>query len=161
MGRIMALLFSSLLLTSCSQTYYVVRHAEKEVQTASMTSDVPLSEKGKARAAALKVLLMSKNIKTIYSTKTQRTQSTAQPTADYFKRSILTYGPIPDSAFIKNLKATKGNVLIVGHSNTVDDIVNGLTGHQYIPADLPDSAYSNLFVITRKGKKMRFERKGF
>lgn len=161
MGRIIALLFSLVLLSSCVQTYYVVRHGEKEVQTASMTSDVPLSEKGAARAAALKDLLKDKKIKTIYSTKTQRTQNTAKPTADYFKLSILPYGPFPDSAFINNLKSIKGNVLIVGHSNTVDDIVNGLTGHKYIPSDLPDSAYSNLFMIKKKGKKMVFEKRVF
>jgi hypothetical protein len=46
----------------------------------------------------------------------------------------------------------KGNVLIVGHSNTVDDVVNGITGKKVF-ADLKDTAYGDLFMIVRKGKK--------
>jgi hypothetical protein len=49
----------------------------------------------------------------------------------------------------------------VGHSNTVDDIVNALTGEKSIPGDLQDSEYDNLFVVTYKGKKATFERLKF
>jgi hypothetical protein len=41
----------------------------------------------------------------------------------------------------------------VGHSNTVDDLVNGLTGQQLLN-DLPDTAYDNLYIITKKGKRL-------
>jgi hypothetical protein len=55
----------------------------------------------------------------------------------------------------------KGNTLIVGHSNTVDDIVNKLCGEIKVPIDLPDSEYDNLYLIRKKGKKMKFENKTF
>lgn len=147
--------------TAHSQTYYIVRHAEKESQQANMSSDVPLSDKGKQRAEALENVLKDKNIKYIFSTNTIRTTSTAQPTADYFKLKIETYKPMPDSAFINQLRSVNGNVLIVGHSNTVDDIVNMLCGTKEVNGDLNDSEYDNLFVIKKEGDHYIFSRQHY
>lgn len=141
------------MLLSCSNYYYIVRHAEKAAQGQNMSSDVPLTEGGEQRAVALKEVLKSKHIKSIYSTSTIRTKSTAQPTADFFGLSINIYGPQPDSAFINLLNSKKENVLIVGHSNTVDDIVNMLCGELKIAGDLKDHQYDNLFIVKKKGRK--------
>ncbi|MBC7947088.1 MAG: histidine phosphatase family protein [Chitinophagaceae bacterium] len=143
--------------TSCAQTYYVVRHAEKAAPDATMSSDVPLSAQGEQRAKALKELLNDKKIEAIYSTNTIRTKSTAAPTAAHFGLNVETYGPRPDSAFIAQLRALKKNTLIIGHSNTVDDIVNLLTGTKHVPADLPDSEYNKLYIITITGNKVEFK----
>jgi phosphohistidine phosphatase SixA len=142
-------LILSLSLTSYSQTYYIVRHAEKASgDSASMTStDPPLSADGKKRATDLKKILNKKGIQTIFSTNTARTRTTAEPLSKAKHINILFYGPRPDAAFITQLKQLKGNTLIVGHSNTVDDIVNGLCGQQLLN-DLPDAAYDNLFIVT-------------
>ncbi len=161
MKRFFLLAFPVLLLTACSHTYYVVRHAEKAEQEPNMTSDVPLSAAGQQRALELKKVLNNKKIAYAFSTNTIRTTTTAKPTADRFKLQIQTYGPRPDSAFIAKLKALKKNTLIVGHSNTVDDIVNGLTGTRAVPGDLQDSDYNNLFVIRVLRKKVSFERKKY
>jgi len=155
----------ALVVVSCKTTsYYVSRHAEKETattaSTATMTSDVPLSEAGKQRAQALKELLAKEKIKYVFSTNYIRTKSTAQPLADDLRVPIETYDP-KDPQFISKLKALNGNTLIIGHSNTVDDLVNELTGKKEIQSDLPDSAYGDLFVIRKKGKRMTFERKHF
>ena len=155
------LFLSAILLTSCARTYYVVRHAEKAAQAANMTSDVPLSDAGQQRALALREVLKDKKIDSIFSTNTIRTRTTAQPTADLFKASIATYGPMPNAEFIARLRAIKKNVLVVGHSNTVDDIVNGLTGQKSVAGDLTDSQYDNLYVIRIKGKKAKFENKKY
>lgn len=138
---------------SCSHSYYIVRHAEKADVGVNMISDVPLSDKGKERAEALKELLKNKKIAFVFSTNTIRTKATAQPTADYFGLKIETYGPALDSAFISLLKSLKKNVLVVGHSNTVDEIVNKLCGSIQISSDLKDSEYDNLFIVTRKGNR--------
>lgn len=154
-----------LLLTSCSHTYYVVRHAEKAVPSPGTTMSTPndpaLSEAGEQRAQALKEALKDKKIEYIYSTNTIRTRSTAEPLRNYRALSTQTYGPMPDSTFITLLKTLKNNTLVVGHSNTVDNIVNGLTNAATVPADLQDSEYDNLFVITYKrflGTKIKYQR---
>jgi phosphohistidine phosphatase SixA len=77
--------------------------------------------------------------------------------ADQLGLKIETYGPMPDSTFINKLRSLKKNVLIVGHSNTVDDIVNMLCKRKEVAGDLPDSAYSKLFIVTVKGKKTNFK----
>jgi phosphohistidine phosphatase SixA len=150
------LFIATLFLMSCgTTTYYVVRHAEKAAPTANMTSDVPLSEEGKQRAEVLKDVLSGKKIQHIYSTNTIRTTSTAKPLSEAIAVPIQVYDP-KDSFFAKRVKALpKGNVLIVGHSNTVDDIVYGITGRKLF-ADLNDNQYGDLFIIVRKGKK-KFE----
>lgn len=150
--RYLMILLAAFILCSCSNTIYVVRHAEKAPQVGN-NSDVALSAEGQQRAQALKSALTDKKIEQVYSTNTIRTKSTAQPTADHFGLSINTYGPRPDSAFINLLKTSKKNTLVVGHSNTIDDIANMLTGTNEAGGDLKDSDYDNLFIIKRKGDK--------
>lgn len=146
-----------LIFSSCSHSYYIVRHAEKAVQEPNMSSDVPLSDIGKQRAKQVMEKLKDKKIAYIFSTNTIRTKSTAQPTADHFHLTIETYGPRPDSTFINLLKTKNKNTLIVGHSNTVDDVVNKLCGETKIAADLPDTEYNKLFIVKKKGKKFVFK----
>jgi phosphohistidine phosphatase SixA len=142
-------LFLSFSLTSTAQTYYIVRHAEKAINdSATMTStDPPLSAEGSKRATDLRNYLKKKGITHIYSTNTIRTRSTAEPLSKANHLPIETYGPRPDSVFIRQLKALNGNILVIGHSNTVDDIVNGLCGKALLN-DLPDAAYDNIFIVT-------------
>jgi len=148
-------------LTSFSQKIFVVRHAEKATADANMSGDVSLSEKGKRRAEALREALADETINAIYSTNTIRTKSTAQPTADKRGITIETYGPRPDSAFIASVLASGKNVLIVGHSNTIDDVVNLIMGEERIEGDLDESQYDNLFEITIKQDKKKLERKKY
>ena len=147
--------------TLSAQKIFIVRHAEKAAPGPNMTSDVPLSDKGKQRAEALREILRNEKIDIVYSTNTIRTKSTGQPTAELFGLTILTYGPMPDSAFAAQVRASGKNVLIVGHSNTVDDMVNLVLGKKKIESDLNDSEYSNLFVITNKDGELDFERKKY
>jgi broad specificity phosphatase PhoE len=97
--------------------------------------------------------LKREKIRYVYSTNTQRTRSTAAPVAAYFRRPIMGYSAI-DGNLLKELRGLQGNALIVAHSNTVDDLVNGLTGQQLL-SDLPDSVYNKLFIVERKGKQFR------
>lgn len=165
MKSFITVLLASFLLTACSHTYYVVRHAEKANPSPGTTmaspNNPPLSAAGEQRAQALKEALKDSKIEYIYSTNTTRTMSTAEPLRNLRSLTTQNYGPMPDSAFYQKLKGLKKNVLIVGHSNTVDDIVNGLTGAKTIPGDLQDSEYSNLFIVTYKGKNVKFERRTY
>ncbi|MGZ8545548.1 MAG: SixA phosphatase family protein [Flavisolibacter sp.] len=150
--------------TSCSTTtFFVVRHAEKETNT--MTSDVALSETGKQRAETLKELLKDQKIGTVYSTNYIRTKTTAKPLAEAVGVTIQVYDP-RDSTFISRIvntgnKDREGNMLIVGHSNTVDDIVNALMGSRVVPGDLSETQYGDLYVVKKRGKKFTLDTRRF
>jgi uncharacterized protein YciW len=61
MTRILIIvIFAVLIFSSCSQSYYIVRHAEKANREANMSSDVPLTYQGKERAERLKDILKEK-----------------------------------------------------------------------------------------------------
>ena len=162
-------LFSLLTLFSCSSVkYYVVRHAEKETASTGTTmntpNDPPLSAAGKVRAIELREALKNKGIQYIYSTNTTRTISTAQPLNELRGNTKIEIYNTKDSLdhFIGGIQhIQKGNVLIVGHSNTVDDIVNKLCGEIKVPKDLPDTEYDNLYIVTKKGRRMKFENKTY
>jgi broad specificity phosphatase PhoE len=149
-------------LTSSGQTIYIVRHAEK-ASAAAMTSssDPALSEAGSKRAEALKTALAKSGLTHIFSTNTIRTRSTAAPLAKALSLPIDSYGPMPGAAFIDSVKKLGKNVLIVGHSNTVDDLANGFAGRKVVDGDLADNEYDNLFVITFKGEEAVFERRKY
>jgi len=164
MKHLLTGLFFTLTFSACAQTFYVVRHAEKEVSDSTATmmgSNPPLSEAGKQRAEALKELLKTEKIGYVFSTNTIRTLSTAEPVKNYFHLATEIYQSVPDEMLISHLLSLKKNVLIIGHSNTVDDVVNKLCGSVKISSDLPDGAYDNLFVIKKKGKKIIFENRKY
>ena len=146
--------FSLLLLVSCkTTTYYISRHAEK---SGAMTSDPPLTANGQQQANKLKEYLTGKNINEIYSTNFARTKNTAQPTSDYFNVPIQTYSQV--NALVDTLKKRiTGNVLIIGHSNTVDEVVNRFMGSATM-SDLPETEYGDVFIVRKKGGKYSFER---
>ena len=158
-----------LIFSSCgSVKYYVVRHAEKETASAGTTmstpNDPPLSATGRVRAIELREALKGKGIRYIFSTNTIRTVSTAQPFNELRGATKIEFYNTRDSLdhLIQKLKEIKkGNSLVVGHSNTVDDIVNKLCGETKIPGDLPDSEYDNLYIVTKKGKHFKFENKTY
>lgn len=158
------LLIISVLLLSCGNTIYIVRHAEKapvEVGASQMmTSDPPLSDAGKVRAIALRDRLKGENVRYIFSTNTKRTITTAQPLNELIGTTqIEIYSSKKDStdAFIEKLKTIrKGDVLVVGHSNTIDDLANKLCGQTFVPGDLKDSEYDNLYIIKRRGSNYIF-----
>lgn len=155
--------FTCVFFFSCSRKVYIVRHAEKVTSGDSlskmMSNDPPLSEAGKVRALVLKDELGKDHISHIYTTHTIRAVSTAEPLSQALKISIEWYNNI--DSLVGIIKKTKGNALIVGHSNTIDDIVNKLCGETKMGADLRDGEYDNLFVIKLRGKKVFFARRKY
>jgi phosphohistidine phosphatase SixA len=164
MYKSILVIFISFLFSCKTTSYYIVRHAEKQssatMAASTMTTDVPLSNDGSERAEALAQMLKNEHIKHIFSTDYIRTKSTAQPLAQAINIPVEVYDP-KDSQFIYRLKSLKENALIVGHSNTVDDLVNELMGRKEISGDLPDSAYGDLFVVKKRGKRIHFEKEHF
>lgn len=120
---------------------FLVRHAER-VQ-AAMNDDVPLTDAGTARAQRLGALLAKAGIKTIFVTRFRRTQETAKPIAD-----LLHLTPLEESDTVQLVAKlrTHGNetVLVVGHSDTVPDVIKAFGG----PAvTIGDDEFDALFVL--------------
>jgi broad specificity phosphatase PhoE len=133
-----------LALSSCTTRYYLVRHAEK----LNGTSDSPLSQTGHARAAVLRDTLAGKNISQIFASTYTRTQQTAQPTATANNLELTIYRPDTTAGLIERLKSVGSrNVLVVGHSNTIPEVVHGLCGET---VTIADDDYDNLFIVTIK-----------
>lgn len=147
----------TLFFLSCkTTTYYISRHMEKGGTT--MTADPPLTAQGEAQAIALRDYLKGKKIAAVYSTNFIRTKSTAQPTATQYNLPVNIYTASGGNALVDSLKVSNTrNVLIVGHSNTVDDLVNRFLGTSTV-TDLPDSEYGSLFIVKKKGSGYRFEK---
>ena len=150
---------ATIVFCSCNTTsvnYYIVRHAEKAIVDSTVkSSDVPLSEEGKKRAENLKTQLQDKDIKFIFSTNTVRTKATAEPLSKQTGIPIQIYDG-SDTGFVQTLKNLKGNVLVIGHSNTVDNVVNGLVGKQVLN-DLPENQFGDLFIVHKKANNFSFE----
>ena len=125
------------------RTIFLVRHAEK----ASNAADAPLSPEGQKRAECLATTLKDAGIKQIYVTDATRSQQTAAPLAKALniKPTIL---PAKDpNALIKNLVYTGGgNILVVGHSDTVPFVIARLQGGTVAP--IGENEYDRLFVMT-------------
>lgn len=126
-------------------TFIVVRHAEKGSDDARNPS---LSEAGQARAQRLAALLSDEPVNAAYATAYRRTYQTAQPAAaDHFLR-ITTYdAQLPAPQFAEQLRELHkiGTVLVVGHSNTVPDIVGALSGRPV--AALGDNEFDRLYRV--------------
>ena len=127
-------------------TVIVVRHAEKAAEPAT---DPILSPAGTARAEALVELVKDAGVQATISTQFQRTRMTAAPTAaklgltNEVLDARLPARGVADSILAKHRGQT---VLVVGHSNTVPDIVAALGAPK--PAAICDDGYDNAFVVT-------------
>lgn len=151
LARIILVTVSNVLLLSCrtASTIYVVRHAEKSAPS----GDVPLSGDGLQRAEDLKERLKDKKITAVYSTNTKRTQQTAAPAASYFGTNTVVYNNA-DSLMKALVASKKKNTLVVGHSNTVPQMLRAIGLNPGFEGNIPDNQYDNLFEVTVKhGKK--------
>jgi broad specificity phosphatase PhoE len=140
-------------------TLFLVRHAEKD---GTVWEDPPLTPAGVARADELAYMLKHVKLDAVYSTPFKRTKLTVLGTAEEKDLEVKLYKPNEKDFLEKVLQAFPGgNVLIVGHSNTIPRMANALAG-QLKFSDLDDPIYDNLFIacVPTEGKavilRMRF-----
>lgn len=136
-------------------TYYLIRHAEK-VRTDPKDQDPSLDIKGLMHAEGWAAYFEPIKIDAIYTTKYVRTKQTISLTAQQKAISPKNYVPnnLYSDAF---LKETKGkSVLIVGHSNTIPQLVNKLIGEEKFK-DMDDNDNSTLFKVTIHGNDKKVE----
>ncbi|MFD0940357.1 phosphoglycerate mutase family protein [Pedobacter boryungensis] len=132
---------------------WVVRHAEKLTDDPK-DKDPDLSPEGKERAEALMKELKGEKIDSVFATNYKRTKLTGFPLADKIGISVKTYNPEDQKALAKQLivNAKGKNILIVGHSNTVLEIVEAFGAKKPVK-ELTDEDYDYLFEVTVKGGK--------
>lgn len=132
-------------------TVIVVRHAEKAT---GQGDDPQLSDAGMARARALARALTDAGVTGVIVTNYVRTAETAAPTARAAgvtpevvrvptDRDWLQSHLAEISAAVRGHEG--GVVLIVGHSNTVSEIVAALGAER--PRDICDSEYDRLEIV--------------
>lgn len=121
---------------------YVVRHAEKE----ATEKDPQLTKAGDDRAIKLKNILQGKDIQAVYSSDTRRTRNTIIPFTDEEGLYINIYDTENHGELVSKLQEEEGNVVVVGHSNTVHHIINLLIGRQ-IMDELDETDYENIFIV--------------
>lgn len=157
--RVLAVLLASLA-SACSTmpardaataplTFVVVRHAEKATDDPENPS---LSAAGQARADALAARLHDAPLVAAYATEFRRTQQTAQPTANAHRLPVEPYyarGPADEVAARWRQAHRHGTVLVVGHSNTVPDLVAALCECMTAPMD--DREYDRLSLVRIDG----------
>ncbi|MEM9820003.1 MAG: phosphoglycerate mutase family protein [Bacteroidota bacterium] len=130
-------------------TYFLVRHSEKSGEAGP---DPRLSEQGLARAKKLSEILEKVPMDKIYSSDYHRTRDTARPLADKQGMTTLLYDPREQLAhFDGYMSGDEGlTMLVVGHSNTIPQLINILLGEEkYAPLGHDD--YDDLFIVTSKG----------
>lgn len=127
-------------------TVVVVRHVEKAAEPADNPGPSPA---GEARAVELADLLGPLGVDAIYASNYLRTFATAAPLAQRASLPVHVYDARDTRALIADLDARYryGTVLVVGHSNTVPDIVRALSGRRVGAID--ESRYGDVFIIIR------------
>jgi len=145
MKRLASILLIYLLLVAAADAaplIFVVRHAEK-VTTGGDNPD--LSVAGQKRADALARILKDSQITAVFVTEFKRTQETAAPTARaaHLSPIVLPANDVP--GLVAKLRALNGNALVIGHGNTIPDLMKalGIT----TPISIPDDDYTEIFVV--------------
>jgi 2,3-bisphosphoglycerate-dependent phosphoglycerate mutase len=137
--------------SATTTTIVLVRHAEKQVDA---ITDAPLSPSGEQRADRLTQLFGDGEtfgrVRKIYVTDTRRTQQTA---AGLAQRLGLT-PEIVDAQTASHALARRlldenrgGLALVVGHSNTIPELVGELAHVDKVPP-IADEEFDTLYVVT-------------
>lgn len=130
-------------------TVVLVRHAEKELST---IDNPPLAPDGEQRAERLSQLFGKVSgigrLQAIYVSDTRRAQQTAAPLAArlHLKPVILPGSDIRGTAHHALHDHRGGSVLIVGHSNTLPQLIEQMSGVR-VP-EIADDEYDQIYVLS-------------
>ena len=150
-----ALVLAALLLlpaaAAAQPAVFLVRHAERaDGGMAASGADPDLSDAGRARAESLATVLKDARITQIFVSPLKRTQQTAAPIAKLLGLEPSVVPPADATALASRIKAATaatGNVLVVGHSNTLPPLLKALGVEE--PIAIAESEFDQLFIVTR------------
>lgn len=124
---------------------FLSRHMEK----ATSGQDPALSPCGFAQAQAFAAQLKNTPLPWLMHTPYQRTKQTAEAFSQQ-GRQLLSYDPRQLDQLSTELNNKAGNVLVIGHSNTIPALVAKLTGETVAP--LTEQDYGRIYILTQQGK---------
>ena len=137
--------------SATTTTIVLVRHAEKQI---GAIEDAPLAPQGELRAARLAVMFGDAEplgrVQRIYVTDTRRSQQTAASLAQRLNLKPTVVAPkISNSELARDvLRENRGGLaIVVGHSNTVPQLVAELTGIDNVPP-MGDEEFDTMYVVT-------------
>ena len=138
-----------LMLTACvtpqaappQPNFYVMRH----LHTPAGVGDPDLTAECQRYAVAVSGWFRRDPPDVIYVSSPKRARQTAAPLAARLKLTPKIYDPKDSAALVAAVKAEHGTVLIVGHSNTVPDIIEQLDGTR--PAPLVHEDFGDIWHI--------------
>ena len=120
---------------------YLVRHGEK----AADGNDPPLTPQGRQRAQNIASMLRRAGIQAIFSTPTARTLETAKPLSASLSLPVQQYEADKPEALVARVRTLQGPVLVVGHSNTLPELVRLFGGAP--GAEIGDNEYDRLYQL--------------
>lgn len=143
---ILALLFTAACFPVAPQvplgpSYYVMRHLDT-----AEGQDPPLSAEGQRKAALLPGWFAGDPPAAIYVSATRRAQQTAAPLAAALGITPKIYDPADTQGLVRMVAQDNGAVLIIGHSNTVPDIVAALGGTR--PAPIAHDRFGDIWHVS-------------
>lgn len=121
---------------------FIVRHAEK---ASTGGKDPDLSVQGQKRADALAHILKDSEITSVFVTEFKRTQETAAPTARAAHVSPTVIPANDMGSLVEKLRALNSNALVVGHGNTIPDLLKALG--IATPVSIPEDDYTEIFAV--------------
>jgi len=145
------LLFVSASVASAEPVIVIVRHAEKATNGGG---DPDLSSVGRARADALARILKDSGITAVFTSEFKRTQETAVPTATSIGVTATVVPAKDTAALVAKLHQLNGNALVVGHGDTIPNMIKALGIN--CPINIPDEDYSELLIVTLGDKPHLF-----
>jgi phosphohistidine phosphatase SixA len=141
--RLAAPLFALMLMGASppAANVYVMRHLQK-----GAGSDPSLTAEGAANARRLADWFAKNDPPAaIFVSTARRAQETAAPLADLIDVEPTVYDPRDSRALVEMVRQEEGTVLIVGHSNTVPEIVALLGGKR--PADIAEDRFGDIYRV--------------
>jgi broad specificity phosphatase PhoE len=137
-----------LLLAACQTTpepprgpsFYVMRHLQK-----GEGQDPALSVEGHDNARKLIGFFAADSPRVVYVSTTRRARETAAPLARKLRLKVRSYDPGDTDGLVARVLAERGSVLVVGHSNTVPEIVARLGGER--PAPLAETDFGDIWHL--------------
>ncbi len=141
LALITTLLLSSAPAAALPDTVYVMRHLQKAAGT-----DPGLTKIGSANAVRLAFWFKHDAPEAIYVTQFRRSVETARPLSRRLKVRTTSYDANATAAMIAKVQASKGPVLIVGHSNTVPQIIQALGGPR-ASGNLAESDFGRIWIV--------------